>query len=108
MHSSHVQMENIKKQEVLPCSPHHQVLLYLHVPQWAPIKKKKEHSAAAELKYCNSKVKKDLTNQTEWKTQNITFSLSKGINIIFFPKQNTLQSDRKHYPKYFLTEEVKR
>lgn len=41
MHSSHVQMENIKKQEVLPCSPHHQALLYLHVPQWAPIKKKK-------------------------------------------------------------------
>lgn len=84
MHSSHVQMENIKKQEVLPCSPHHQALLYLHVPQWAPIKKKKEHSAAAELRYCNSKVKKNLTNQTEWKTQNITFSLSKGINIIFF------------------------
>lgn len=83
----------LKKQEVLPCSPHHQVLLYLHVPQWAPVKKKKEHNAEAELKYCCSKVKKNLTNQTEWKTQNITFSLSKGINIFFLKKFTAVRQE---------------
>lgn len=101
MNTSNVQMESIKKQEVLPCSPHHQVLLYLHVPQWAPVKKKKEHSAAAELK-C-SKMKKNLTKQTEWKTQNIMFSLSKGI---FFSWKNSLQSDRKHLKYFLIFEEV--
>lgn len=38
-----------KPQEVLPCSPHLQVLLYLHVHQFDPTEQTKEWNVTAEL-----------------------------------------------------------